>query len=92
MARGPKPHECPTTSSRKRKFSSTQPSQLDVDEGLPGNEIDTGEEQVSEKDADEPLSGPFPGGPHDPSVLKSFKSQVAAAIWFNKVLIVFFLQ
>lgn len=92
MARGPKPHECPTTSSRKRKFSSTQLSQLDVDEGLPENEIDTREEQVSEKDADEPLSGPFPGGPHDPSVLKSFKSHVAAAIWFNKVLIVFFLQ
>ena len=27
------------------------------------------------------LTQPFPGGPTDPSILKSFKSHVATAIW-----------
>ncbi|XP_062000152.1 protein MAIN-LIKE 1-like isoform X2 [Rosa rugosa] len=85
MARGSKHHDCPITSKTKRKFCS-QPSQSVVDDGILEAGVDTGEEQASEPftDADEPLSGPFPGGPHDPSVLKSFKSHVAAAIWFNK--------
>ncbi|XP_062025133.1 uncharacterized protein LOC133741212 [Rosa rugosa] len=85
MARGSKRHDCPITSKTKRKFCS-QPSQSVVDDGILEAGVDTGEEQASEPftDADEPLSGPFPGGPHDPSVLKSFKSHVAAAIWFNK--------
>ncbi|XP_040365458.1 uncharacterized protein LOC112170737 isoform X2 [Rosa chinensis] len=85
MARGHKHHDCPTTSKTKRKFCS-QPSQSEVDEVVIDDGVDTTEEQACEPfaDADEPLSGPFPGGPHDPSVLKSFKSHVAAAIWFNK--------
>ncbi|XP_061990668.1 protein MAIN-LIKE 2-like [Rosa rugosa] len=85
MARGSKHHDCPITSKTKRKFCS-QPSQSVADDGILEAGVDTGEEQASEPitDADEPLSGPFPGGPHDPSVLKSFKSHVAAAIWFNK--------
>lgn len=31
---------------------------------------------------------PFPGGPTDTSLLKSFKSHVAAAVWNNEVLLV----
>ncbi|XP_028096015.1 protein MAIN-LIKE 1-like [Camellia sinensis] len=30
---------------------------------------------------EEVLTGPFPGGPSDPSVLKSFKAHITAAIW-----------
>ncbi|CAL5381876.1 unnamed protein product [Camellia sinensis] len=33
---------------------------------------------------EEVLTGPFPGGPSDPSVLKSFKAHIAAAIWDQK--------
>ncbi|XP_028052559.1 protein MAIN-LIKE 2-like [Camellia sinensis] len=31
----------------------------------------------------EDLTGPFPGGPYDPSILKSFHCHVAAKIWHN---------
>ncbi|CAL5343126.1 unnamed protein product [Camellia sinensis] len=33
---------------------------------------------------EEVLTGPFPGGPSDPSILKSFKAHIAAAIWDQK--------
>ncbi|KAH6781149.1 hypothetical protein C2S52_012386 [Perilla frutescens var. hirtella] len=35
----------------------------------------------NEDDDDEILRGPFPGGPIDTSVLRSFKTHIAAAIW-----------
>ncbi|KAH6777763.1 hypothetical protein C2S51_009075 [Perilla frutescens var. frutescens] len=35
----------------------------------------------NEEDDDEILRGPFPGGPTDASVLRNFKTHVAAAIW-----------
>ncbi|KAH6756892.1 hypothetical protein C2S53_006694 [Perilla frutescens var. hirtella] len=38
----------------------------------------------NEDDAEEILRGPFPGGPTDTSVLRSFKTHVAAAIWRGK--------
>ncbi|CAL5398054.1 unnamed protein product [Camellia sinensis] len=34
--------------------------------------------------AEEVLTGLFPGGPLDPSILKSFKAHIAAAIWEQK--------
>ncbi|THG21498.1 hypothetical protein TEA_011170 [Camellia sinensis var. sinensis] len=33
---------------------------------------------------EEALTGPFPRGPSDPSILKSFKAHIAAAIWDQK--------
>ena len=33
----------------------------------------------------EDLTGPFPGGPYDPSILKSFHCHVTAKIWHNDV-------
>ncbi|RXH96440.1 hypothetical protein DVH24_008944 [Malus domestica] len=57
----------PTSSKRKRK-TSTDGAQLDSQTTVWGDKI---------------LKGPFPGGPEDPRVLRSFPSHVAAAIWHN---------
>ena len=37
----------------------------------------------------EVLSSPFPRGPLDPSILKSFKAHIAATIWEQKVVYLF---
>ncbi|XP_028078009.1 protein MAIN-LIKE 1-like [Camellia sinensis] len=37
---------------------------------------------ITEK-VNEDLTGPFPGGPYDPSILKSFHCHAAAKIWHN---------
>ncbi|TQE01578.1 hypothetical protein C1H46_012808 [Malus baccata] len=57
----------PTSSKGKRK-TSTDDAQLDSQTTVWGDKI---------------LKGPFPGGPEDPRVLRSFPSHVAAAIWHN---------
>ncbi|KAH6785794.1 hypothetical protein C2S51_038249 [Perilla frutescens var. frutescens] len=50
--------------------------------GNEGGDMPNDEDDASnENDDDEILRGPFPGGPIDMSVLRSFKTHVAAAIW-----------
>jgi hypothetical protein len=44
-----------------------------------------GEEEVEEEEESEELTGPFPGGPEDPRILRSFKTHIAADIWNRKV-------
>ncbi|KAH6807024.1 hypothetical protein C2S51_028132 [Perilla frutescens var. frutescens] len=46
-----------------------------------GNEEGEQNPNNEDDDDDEILRGPFPGGPTDTSVLRSFKTHVAAAIW-----------
>ena len=42
-------------------------------------------EDVEEEEESEELTGPFPGGPEDPRILRSFKTHIAADIWNSKV-------
>ncbi|KAH6824221.1 hypothetical protein C2S53_001248 [Perilla frutescens var. hirtella] len=50
--------------------------------GNEGGDMPNDEDDANnEDDDDEILRGPFPGGPIDTSVLRSFKTHVAAAIW-----------
>ncbi|XP_028115037.1 uncharacterized protein LOC114312948 [Camellia sinensis] len=50
-----------------------------IDNGL-GDDDDA----VDVDQAEEVLTGPFLGGPLDPSILKSFKAHIAVAIWEQK--------
>ncbi|XP_028096033.1 protein MAIN-LIKE 2-like [Camellia sinensis] len=50
-----------------------------IDNGSGDDDDATNVDQVEEV-----LTGPFPGGPSDPSVLKSFKAHIVAAIWDQK--------
>ncbi|KAI8000001.1 hypothetical protein LOK49_LG09G00647 [Camellia lanceoleosa] len=54
----------------------------------PGDELtDMGDYEDQPADTtekvNEDLTGPFPGGPYNPSILKSFHCHVAAKIWHN---------
>jgi hypothetical protein len=52
-----------------------------------GDEMEDMEEEGGEEEEDESeeLTGPFPGGPEDPRILRSFKTHIAADIWNRKV-------
>jgi len=69
----------PTASSRRSRRVS--PSNIPEIEEV---EVDI-EEEVSEE-----LTGLFPGGPYDISILRSFKTHIATNIWKQKV--IFFLN
>ncbi|CAL5411973.1 unnamed protein product [Camellia sinensis] len=61
---------------------ATQILEEDVIDNASGDDDDAADvDQVEEV-----LTGSFPGRPSDPSVLKSFKAHIAAAIWDQKVL------
>ncbi|CAL5345778.1 unnamed protein product [Camellia sinensis] len=61
---------------------ATQILEEDVIDNASGDDDDAADvDQVEEV-----LTGPFPARPSDPSVLKSFKAHIAAAIWDQKVL------
>jgi hypothetical protein len=44
-----------------------------------------GDEGEDVEEEEEELTGPFPGGPEDPRILRSFKTHIAADIWNRKV-------
>ncbi|KAI8019396.1 hypothetical protein LOK49_LG04G01942 [Camellia lanceoleosa] len=48
--------------------------------------LEMDDDDVADVDqAEEVLTGSFPGGPSDPSVLKSFKAHIATAIWKQNI-------
>ena len=38
-----------------------------------------------EEEESEELTGPFPGGPQNPRILRSFKTYIAVEIWNMKI-------
>lgn len=67
----------PTASERRRRTGKTIYEER-------GDDVQP-EENVMEDDNND-SDGPFPGGPTDMSLLRSFNSHIAASIWKNEVL------
>ena len=105
----PSSRQRPTASRRRRRRVDDSNEQLDVSErGDPSTSVDPSvseqyalpsaivlhtSHQEQPSDHDDISDGPFPGGPSDVSILKSFKNHVALAIWSGQVSYVnFFLQ
>ncbi|GMP91612.1 hypothetical protein CsSME_00042234 [Camellia sinensis var. sinensis] len=56
-----------------------------LEEDVIDNGLGDDDDAADVDQAEEVLTSPFPGGPSDPSVLKSFKAHIAAAIWEQKL-------
>ncbi|XP_028093072.1 uncharacterized protein LOC114293233 [Camellia sinensis] len=62
-----------------------EPTDMGDDPGDEPTDMGDYEDQPTDttEKVNEDLTGPFPGGPYDPSILKSFHCHIAAKIWHN---------
>lgn len=62
-----------------------EPTDMGDDPGDEPTDMGDYEDQPADRTekVNEDLTGPFPGGPYDPSILKSFHCHIAAKFWHN---------
>ena len=76
----------PTASARRRRTHAPEVIEVPEDLVAPSPPDETADEDIPAMDVDDDSAdGPCPGGPEDDSVLRSFRTHIAASIWRQEV-------
>ena len=74
----------PTASARRRRREEASSSVLETEDDPQIEKGDGDGDGVGAEESKE-LTAPFPGGPTDITLLRSFKTHIAADIWIGEV-------